>query len=328
MDVMDMLAQARPDSLDPQADPVRRAGDLARAVATPRAETAARPGTSPRRRVGGRVGGRAHQGRLIAIGTGIAALAGTAGAVVALSATGTPPARPQPAAARTGTAVTTPTPGELRNAILTAFNGVSGDVFYARVTETYSGSMSRWDGVEENWFYPLQPRAGQQVRARSMALPRDSKDKSNTEWFFTEPASARGQTGSTVPFAKTEMIDVEYGNRTWSDTTGNWGFPSETASLQRLREEITTGKFHVRKVKFDGRTVLELTTHEGTKRDPIAITWWVDPVTYLPLQTLAAQPGYTNKVDYGFLPPTPANIAKLKVTIPAGFTRTPTQKLP
>jgi hypothetical protein len=129
MDVMDLLAEARPGSLDPPPDPARRASDLAGAIATSRTGTATRPGASPR----WRARRPAHPVRLAAIGTSIAALAGTAGAVAALSATGTPAAHPRLPAARAGTAV--PTPGEVRNAILTAFNGVSGDVFYTRTRD-------------------------------------------------------------------------------------------------------------------------------------------------------------------------------------------------
>lgn len=84
MDIMDMLAQARPGSLDPLPDPARRADDLARAIATSRAGTAARPPASLRRRARR----PAHPARLIALGTSIAALAGTAGAVAALSVNG------------------------------------------------------------------------------------------------------------------------------------------------------------------------------------------------------------------------------------------------
>ena len=57
---------------------------------------------------------------------------------------------------------------------------------------------------------------------------------------------------------------------------------------------------------------------------PGAETWWVSPATWLPVRTLTVNSAVSIQVDYGFLPPTPANIAKLKVTIPAGFTRTPT----
>jgi hypothetical protein len=321
MDVMDLLAEARPGSLDPPPDPARRASDLAGAIATSRTGTATRPGASPR----WRARRPAHPVRLAAIGTSIAALAGTAGAVAALSATGTPAAHPRLPAARAGTAV--PTPGEVRNAILTAFNGVSGDVFYTRITEIYPGPQSRWNGVSENWSYPLQPRVGQEVHIRSRVLPRNLGDKSDTEWIYREPAGT--QSGSISVATKTEMIDVEYGNRTWSDTTGNWGFPSEMAGLQDLRESIADGKFqHVRKTELNGRIVLELTSREKVNGTEVASTWWVDPATYLPVRMLTQQAGITYQVDYGFLPPVPANIAQLTVTIPAGFTRTPTQKLP
>jgi len=51
---------------------------------------------------------------------------------------------------------------------------------------------------------------------------------------------------------------------------------------------------------------------------------WVDPATYLPVQTLSDEGGIKIKVDYEFLAPTLANMAELKATIPPGFTRTAT----
>ena len=143
MDIMDLLAQARPGSLDPGPEADRRASDLARAIAAPRDGMTSQPGAS--RRPG--VRRASPPARVIATGISVAVLAGIAGVVVALSASGTPSARPQPAAAHAGTAVATP--GELRNAILTAFNGVGGDVFYAKITEIYPGKNSQWNGVSE-----------------------------------------------------------------------------------------------------------------------------------------------------------------------------------
>jgi hypothetical protein len=52
------------------------------------------------------------------------------------------------------------------------------------------------------------------------------------------------------------------------------------------------------------------------------------PACDLPVRTATQQAGMTHQVDYGFLLPTSANVARLKVTIPAGFTQTRTQKLP
>jgi hypothetical protein len=313
MDIMDLLARARPGSLDPGPDTDRRASDLAMAIAAPRAGTTARPGATRRLSVGR----PAHPARMIAIGTSIAAIAGTAGAVVALGATGTPAARPQPAATHGGTAVAAP--GELRNAILAAFNGVGGDVFYAKITEIYPGKLSKYSGVTQDWTYPIQPQAGQEVRKRSALVPSDPKDKTDTEWIYTEPGGAKAAQPT-----KTEIIFVVYGSRTWSDTTASVATQSAAASLQELRQSIATGDFTVvGKTKINGQTVLELIEHYKVAGKESEQTVWVDPTTYLPVRTLSEDAGFRNQVDYGFLPPTPANMADLKPTIPPGFTRTP-----
>jgi hypothetical protein len=210
------------------------------------------------------------------------------------------------------------TPGELRNAILTAFNGVGGDIFYAKITEIYSGKMSKWNGVSQSWAYPLQPQAGQKAYVRSLVVPSSPGEKNGAELIYTEPSASK----QSIP-TKTEVIYVQYGNRTWSDTTALVAEQTETASLRALRESIANGELIVvRKTKLNGQTVLELTTRSKDASKGSVQTWWVDPATYLPVRTLTIQNGVKLQVDYGFLPPTPANIAELKVPIPAGFTRT------
>jgi len=48
---------------------------------------------------------------------------------------------------------------------------------------------------------------------------------------------------------------------------------------------------------------------------------WVDATTYLPMrQYLRMSNGQQNVTDYIYLPPTPANLAKLHPEIPAGHT--------
>jgi hypothetical protein len=315
MDIMNQLAQARPGSLDPGPDADRRARDLAMAMATPRAGgVTVRPGAT------GRAGVRrpAHPARMIAIGTGIAVVAGTAGAVVALNGTAAPAARPQPSAAHAGTAVAGS--GELKQAILTAVNGVWGDVFNVKITEIYAGKMSKYDGVTENWSYPIRPQAGQLVHMRSVTVPSNPDDKSDTEYIYTEPAGAK----AALP-TKTEVIFVQYGNRTWSDTYAGIATQSAAASLQELHQTIATGDFTVvGKTVIDGQTVLELTDHYKVDGEAGEQTVWVDPTTYLPVRTLSDDAGNTNQVDYQFLSPTPANMAKLQPIIPPGFTKTPT----
>lgn len=247
---------------------------------------------------------------------GISAAAVTAGAVVAFSATGTRSAGPQPAAAHAGTAVATP--GELRNAILTAFNGVWGDISYSKVTEVYPGKMSRWNGVVQTWAYPIRPQAGQKVHIRSIVVPRNG-DKGDTEYIYTQPAGAK----AALP-TKNEIIYVQYGNRTWSDTTSLVAWQTPSAGLQEVRQEIATGDFTARKTELNGQTVLELTEHYTVGGKGGEQIVWVDPATYLPVRTLSDDAGVKIQVDYGFLPPAPANMAELKATIPPGFTRTAT----
>jgi hypothetical protein len=302
MDIMNLLERARPGHLDPVPDPDRRAADLERAFEIPRPPT-----VRHRQRF-------AHPARLITIGTSVVALAGTAGVVVALSGSHPPATRTGPGPAG---------PAGIRGAILTAMNDVSGDVFYTEITETLSGSDARYDGVEANWTYPLQAQAGQRVRARSLVLSPSQQVRSDTEWFFTQPA------GSGEQLTKTEMIDVQYGNRTWSDTTSQWGFGSAEANFNSLRQAIINGTFGTpRTTVLNGQTVLEVSSRQDIPGAESVTTFWVDPGSYLPVRMLARNPGMTYQVDYAFLPPTAANIARLKVTVPAGFTKTPTQKLP
>jgi hypothetical protein len=316
MDMMNLLAQARPGSLDPTPETDRRASDLARAIATPRDAMTARPGFGRRPDVRRAL----PPARAIAIGIGAAALAGTAGAVVAVSVTGTPAPRSHPTAAHAGTGVSTP--GEVRNAILTAFSGVGGDIFYDKITEIYSGKMSKWNGVSQSWAYPLQPQPGQRAYVRNVVVPRNPSQKGDSELVWTEPSASK----QGIPI-KTKAIDVDYGNRTWSITSDQVSVQTETGDLQALRQSIANGKLTVvRKTVIDGQTVDELTTSSKDPGTGAGETWWVNPATWLPVRTLTVSSAVSIQVDYGFLPPTPANMAKLTVPIPPGFTRTATIK--
>jgi hypothetical protein len=155
---------------------------------------------------------------------------------------------------------------------------------------------------------------------RYLVVPKNPSQKGDSELIWTEPSASK----QGIPI-KTKVIDVEYGNRTWSITSAPVSVQTETGDLKALRESIAKGKFTVvRSTVIDGQTVLELRSKDSTKGS--GETWWVSPATWLPVRTLSINSAVSIQVDYRFLPPTPANIAKLKVTIPPGFTRTPTIK--
>ena len=303
MDIMNLIAQARPDSLDAGPDSDRRASDLAMAMATPRDAAIPRPDAA--RRPGVRRPVRPV--RLIAIGVSVAAVAATAGAVVAVNATGGPADRSPSSAASSG---------QIKQAILTAVDGVWGDVFSVQMSEIYSGKMAKYDDTQQNWSYPIRPQAGQVVRMRSVTVPVPSADKMDIEYIYTEPAGAK----AALP-TKTEMIYVQYQFGTWSDTYAPINTQSAAASLEELRQTIATGDFtKVGSTVINGQRATKYIDHyKGGEQ-----TVWINPTTNLPVRTLDDSSALRLQTDYQFLPPTPANMANLTPPIPAGFTKTPT----
>jgi hypothetical protein len=299
MNVMDQLTQARPAGLDRRPAPERRAANLAAAIAAPRPE----PDHARR------VAWPSRASHRIALGTGVAVLAGGAAAAIALAYTGAPATAAHQSQAA-------PSAASLRTAMLTAFDGVSGDIFYSRAAQgpgipvTYSLS------------YPVVPAKGQLVRIRQYTVP------ASDEWeeIFRQDVNPRLPDGSVeISTRSMEVIDVEYGNHTWSDTTES-GETLTSNGPAALRQEIENGKIgSITATELDGQRVLKVTIRE--KQGPL-VTTWVDPSTYLPLQTTSTGAGTHLTVQSEYLPPTPANLAKLNVTIPAGFKRTPTMETP
>ena len=81
-----------------------------------------------------------------------------------------------------------------------------------------------------------------------------------------------------------------------------------------IRSQLACGAYTVagRQV-IDGIDTIKIT---GTSSP---FTFWVNPVNYLPV---AANLGH-RQTDFHWLPATPANLARLKVTVPAGFKQVP-----
>ena len=130
---------------------------------------------------------------------------------------------------------------------------------------------------------------------------------------------------------------VIYGNRTWwtAPAPGGHGgsgpagcLRGSVISLARgagngwpgfIRSQLACGAYTVagRQV-IGGVNTIKITGASGR------FTFWVDPGTYLPVQMTMGQ----EQTEFHWLAPTPANLARLKVTVPAGFRHVPAPAAP
>jgi hypothetical protein len=279
--------------------------------------------------------------RWIAGGTAAAALAGV---VTVLTVPGGVTSGHIPnghvAPARTSAA-----PRTLRAKLLAAFAAASGQIVYEHSTWTVGGSGAT---AMDSWYYPWQARQGQLVRSRRLSLNANGTPFQDVADIYRMPAPGSVPAGappavraklkspllSGVVAAFGEIIDVEYGNRTWSDQKHHLlldddpGAPVELAHEVGVRDWTVVGTS-----RLDGRRAIELTwpVAPGSRS-----YLWVDASSYLPLREESSfqegSPGNwvtaTVRDDYQLLTATQANLAKLTPPIPAGFRQTANQVLP
>ena len=81
-----------------------------------------------------------------------------------------------------------------------------------------------------------------------------------------------------------------------------------------IRSQLACGAYQVsgRQV-VDGINTIKITGADG------GFTFWVNPANYLPVKADLGP----RQTEFHWLAPTPANLAKLKVTVPAGFKQVP-----
>ncbi len=152
------------------------------------------------------------------------------------------------------------------------------------------------------------------------------------EYIFRFPASRAGdQAASPIDWgainATGTLLAVDHARHTW----GRWPHSSIYLALPLsaagIRAQIAHGRLHViGRTTLHGRPAIELDMTPGPQRGPLRVTTarlWVSAVTYLPLrQLLIFSDGNRDSTDYTFLKPTPANLARLRPVIPAGYHRT------
>jgi hypothetical protein len=127
----------------------------------------------------------------------------------------------------------------------------------------------------------------------------------NDTWWTAPAQGGQGGTGPAPGCIRGFDIDLGGG-------AGN-GWPGF------IRSQLACGAYTVagRQV-IDGINTIKITGADGR------FTFWVNPVNYLPVQANLGQ----RQTDFHWLAPTPARLAQLQVTPPAGFKQVPAPKAP
>jgi hypothetical protein len=156
-----------------------------------------------------------------------------------------------------------------------------------------------------------------------------------------QPVSVRGisiGSSSSATQVPNTVTVVDYQNKTWWRSTSYlpkskpetvWNCSNADEDDIRLNPHEMADQLHtalscgelklVGSGTINGVPTLKLSGHFYGP----AVTYWVNATTYLPLRFMAAYNGAVHKTNLQWLPPTAANLAKLNVTIPPGFTQVP-----
>jgi hypothetical protein len=95
-------------------------------------------------------------------------------------------------------------------------------------------------------------------------------------------------------------------------TIGPGGWPAF------IREELSCGEYATAgRQRVDGMDAIKITGNKGLD------TLWVNPATYLPARAIFTFGALRAQTDFRWLPPTPANLARLSVPVPPGFRQVP-----
>jgi hypothetical protein len=141
---------------------------------------------------------------------------------------------------------------------------------------------------------------------------------------------------------------VDYRNKTWWHTVSRFGVGDGNPALScrnvfvpvaigvpvdwatQLRAAAACGLYRVvgRQLVNGVRAIKLEMVIQGRIARADGQTFWVDPSTYLPLRMESRGSQSSVVSDFRWLPPTAANVAKVQVPIPAGFTKVAPAGLP
>ena len=233
---------------------------------------------------------RARRSRVVVMGvTAVVALAVGIGFAVAPSHPTTGALTHPPSRSGIGPA------SGVRARLLAALDAASGDVVGTESVLANGGSAERWADADNT-------RSVETVFAAD-GLP---LSENLTTWSET--------TGTT-------SITIYPATRTWHETTEGPNGPRPIAPPS-IRQQVADGVYFVVATgqSVDGHTTIELSS---TSDDHVTSYLWVDSSTYLPVrESNSGGVGVpTGEVNWTYLPPSPSALAKLQLTVPAGYTQ-------
>jgi hypothetical protein len=215
----------------------------------------------------------------------------------------------------------------LRVRLLAAIDAARGDILM-----TY-GPHAPHTGFAYELIYPWYPRPGQQVTFRDTGRATNGKLFADTERIFAMPAgqgtAAISPVTGTATFSVTGTFLVLYPARhawgKWLHSNTVFEMPADAAGI---RHQLASGRFRIiRRDVLDGHKAIELgmtgLSQSKTGLHATADLLWVSAGSHLPLrEVLRFSTGRQDVMDFRFLPPTAANVAKLHIVIPTGYHRT------
>ena len=190
----------------------------------------------------------------------------------------------------------------------------------------------------------LQPAGPFAVRASHGSASSPWAVRYDQRWMYRDSARAAAygpsgqavfELGARLPAgAAGHSVGVSYVNRTWwQQSLAAQPAPTGSPSIScgppiqipvgvgwagYIRYQLSCGEYSVAgRGRVDGVNAIKIVSKQGT------ITFWVSPRSYLPVRLILGLGGLHFRTDFRWLPPTPANLAQLKVTVPAGFTQVP-----
>jgi hypothetical protein len=233
-----------------------------------------------------------------------------------------------------------PSAASLARAMLTAFNAAADDLAYEMRADFTNGRIVN---IDRSWSWPALPSPGQLEYVRdaySAVPPRGSK--------ATAPLKLTEDEGYTtvVPHpsrylqrAPARLIVVCYAGTgqtgcgwgpfntpagTWSMHTGTLAYEDYTPAPRGadFARQIARGEWRIiGHTRLRGQQAIKLAETRSGQIQGRPVFLWVSTATYLPLRMVSVFGRQSVTDNWYYLPPTKANLAQLRVPIPAGYPR-------